>query len=126
MLAILSSDDWLGKGSLEEPALLHPGWLESRVQAFEMGQELGQQFLFAHAKNGIVHSPVIPQVDQVTTAVLAGGSIVRMLDQAGKGIAGIDWIDPVAIGQLAIQRKDHALRAVGLAPVVAGLVVVWE
>src|SRR5579859_4021974 len=58
--------------------------------------------------------------------VLGWWAIVSMLDQTGEGIAGIAGIDPVAVGHLAVQRENEALRAVCLAPVVTDAVIIWQ
>src|SRR5579884_2591863 len=55
-----------------------------------------------------------------------GRAIVGMLDQAGKRIAWVAGIDPVAIGQLAVKRENEALRAICLPPIVTLAIVLGE
>src|SRR2546423_14021797 len=69
---------------------------------------------------------VVRDIEQVTPAVLGWWAIVGVFDQAGKGVAGVAWIDPVAVGHLAVKREDQALGAVGLAPVVTRAVIGGE
>src|ERR1700730_851196 len=73
-----------------------------------------------------MHGAVVAEIEQGTPAVLGWWAIVGVFDQAGKGVAGVAWIDPVAVGHLAIKREDQALGAVGLTPVIARAVIGGE
>src|SRR5947209_6412835 len=116
MLTILGSNNRLGEGSLEHPALLHPGRIEGGNKALEMGQELGHHFLFAHREERIVHRAIVAEVEEVPPAVFVSRTEVGMLKEAGEGVARITNIDPVAVGHLAIQGKDETVSAIRLSP----------
>ena len=73
-----------------------------------------------------MHGAVVAEIEQVTPAVLGWWAIVGVFDQAGKGVAGVARIDPVAVGHLAVECEDQALSAVGLAPVIARAIIGGE
>src|SRR6266487_4547569 len=116
MLTIVCGDYWLGERSLEEPAFLHPCWLKSRVDTFKMRQGRLKDGFFAHFEEGIIHRSIVAEINEVPSAILRGRSKVGMLNKAGKRIAWIAGIDPIAIGQLAIQGEYETLRSIGLTP----------
>src|SRR5579875_3176959 len=97
VFAILGCDNRLGEWGLEKPAFRNPRAVKSRIDAFEVGRGLFDDLLFAHFEEWIMHGTVVAQVNQVAPSIFGGWAVVRMLDQAGEGIAGIAGIDPVAI-----------------------------
>ena len=122
-MAVVGGDDGLGKGSLEEPGFLYPFLIKGRVDTFEVRLEFVEDVLFAHFEERVVHGTVVAEVDEVPAAIFRGRAVVGVLEEAGEGIAGVADVDPVAVGQLAIQGEDEALGSVCLSPVVAVAVV---
>src|SRR2546422_6261414 len=58
--------------------------------------------------------------------ILGRWLVIGMLNKAGKGVARIAGVDPIAIGKLAIQGEYETLRAICLAPIIAGTIIVWQ
>src|SRR5215469_3086323 len=99
MLTIVRGHYWLCERSLEEPAFLHPRLLKSRVDTLKMRQERLKNVFFVHFEQGIIHRSIVAEINEVSSAILRGRSKVGMLNKAGKRIAWIAGIDPIAIGQ---------------------------
>src|SRR2546429_9156448 len=91
-----------------------------------MGEKLVKYLLLAHFEQGIIHRPVVAEVDQVPPSIFTGGTEISMLKQAGERIASITDVDPVAIRELPVQGQVEALRPVSLAPFVPGPVVLGQ
>ena len=91
-----------------------------------MGHKLGKYLFLAHFEQWIVHRAIVAEVDQVPPSILPAWTEIGMLKQPGERIARIAYINPVAIGELAVQGQDKALRPVGLAPFVPGPVVLRQ
>src|SRR5439155_19004200 len=91
-----------------------------------MGEKLVKYLFLAHFEQGISHQAIVAEVDQVPPSILAGGTEISMLKQAGERITWITDVDPVAIRKLPIQGQDEALRPISLAPFVPGPVVLRQ
>src|SRR5579885_450043 len=127
MLAILSCHNRLGKRRVKKPALLNPGRLKRGHDALNVRHELRDDLFLTHSKERIVHCAIVAEVHQVPPTIFGGRAKVCMLDHSHKGVATIANVDPVAaLGQLAVQREDQAVRAIRLTPVIFCAVVVRE
>src|SRR5258708_12275375 len=49
-----------------------------------------------------------------------------MYTQTGEKIARVTGVDPIAIGELAVQRKYETLRAIGLPPIITRAVIAGQ
>src|SRR5579885_3777920 len=91
-----------------------------------MREVRGHDLFFAHTEEGIIHRAVAAKIEDVAPTILGRRAEVRMLKQAGKGIAAITDIDPVAVGKLPIQRQHEAVCAIRLPPIVLRAVVIGQ
>src|SRR5450759_221455 len=126
MLAVLGGYDGLREWCLEHPALLNQRGIKSGKNAFERGKVFGHDFFLAHAEERVIHWTIAAEVEDVPSAVLSGRAEISMLEQAGERVATVAYVDPVAIGELAVEGQNEAVRAIGLSPVVALAVVVRQ
>src|SRR6266480_4478987 len=126
MLAVVCRDNGLRKRSLEEPAFLNPLTLKSRIHAFEVRQKLLQDFFVGHLEKWIIHGSIVAKIDEVPTAIFGGWLVIGMLNKAGKRIAWIAGIDPIAICKLTIKGEDEALRTICLPPVITSTIIVGQ
>ena len=76
-----------------------------------------------HLEEGIIHGPIVAKIDEMPATVFGGRLIIGMLNKTGKRIAWIARIDPIAIGKLAIQGENQAVRAIGLPPFIFSAII---
>src|SRR5690349_22740796 len=125
MLAIICCNNWLGIGSLKEPALLYPALIKSRGDTFDMREKFCQYCLFAFDQERIIHRSVVAQIDKMASTILGRCTKVSVLNQTGKGITCITNVDPIAVGELTVQGQNQAVCAICLSPVIALPIILW-
>src|SRR6266700_108336 len=91
-----------------------------------MRQKCLQAFFFAHFEQRIIHWAVVAQIDEMSSTIFASRTDICMLKQPRERVAGITDINPVAIGQLAIESENETLRPIGLPPLVLVAVVLRQ
>ena len=126
MLTIVRCDNRLSERSLEEPAFLYPIKLKGRIDTFEMRQKLLQDFLLAQLEEGIIHRSIVAKINEVLSSILRRRLVIGMLNQTGKRVTWIAWIDPIAIGKLASQGEDETLRTICLTPIITSTIIIWQ
>src|SRR5205809_2645903 len=126
MLTIVRCDNRLSERSLEEPAFLYPIRLKGRIDTFEMRQKLLQDFLLAQLEEGIIHRSIVAKINEVLSTILRRRLVIGMLNQTGKRVTWIAWIDPIAIGKLASQGEDETLRTICLTPIITSTIIIWQ
>src|SRR5258708_32325807 len=117
MLAIRGCDDWLGKGGIEQPAFPYPPGAKSGVDSLEIWHKLLNDLFLAQLAERSIHRAIVAEIDEVAPAILRGRAEVGMFNQTGEKIARGTGVHPIAIDELAVQRKYATLPAIGVPPI---------
>src|SRR5260370_11199877 len=126
MLAIRRCDDWLGKGSIEQPAFPYPPGAKSGGDSLEIWHKLLNDLFLAQLEERSIHRAIVAEIDEVAPAILRGRAEVGMFNQTGEKIARVTGVDPIAIGELAVQRKYETLRPIVLPPIITRAVIAGQ
>src|SRR5438128_915525 len=78
VLSVPGCDNRLSKGSLKQPAFLHPRWFKVRANALKMGEKLVEYFVLTHFEQRIIHRTIVAEVDKVSPSILGRWAEVGM------------------------------------------------